>query len=223
MSRDSLCHASRFTAHSIMKTIYFIRHAQSEANRKDILASRQDFPLTEKGWQDAAEIAADFKKIARLDRIVCSPLIRAQQTAQPIAEAFGVEIETDERITEQELGVFSGLTYAELDERPDYMHDRTRRWTWVPEGGGESYEMIARRLAPFFKSLDALEGDHILFVTHAVTMRLIKATLEQTLPEYPREIAWNGEIWKVHFKALGHTLEVESIFLGGSRTAVSRA
>ncbi|MBW2428779.1 MAG: phosphoglycerate mutase family protein [Deltaproteobacteria bacterium] len=32
-----------------MKTIYFIRHTQSEANLKDILASRHDFPLTEKG------------------------------------------------------------------------------------------------------------------------------------------------------------------------------
>ena len=41
-----------------MKTIYFIRHAQSEANLKDILASRMDFPLTAKGRQDAAEIPA---------------------------------------------------------------------------------------------------------------------------------------------------------------------
>jgi broad specificity phosphatase PhoE len=72
-----------------MKTIYFIRHTQSEANLKDILASRQDFPLTEKGRQEAVAIASEFKDIAQLDRIFCSPLIRAQQTAQPIAEAFG--------------------------------------------------------------------------------------------------------------------------------------
>ena len=42
-----------------MKTIYFIRHAQSEANLKDILASRMDFPLTEKGRVDAETIARD--------------------------------------------------------------------------------------------------------------------------------------------------------------------
>ncbi|WP_136079831.1 histidine phosphatase family protein [Pontiella desulfatans] len=206
-----------------MKTIYFIRHAQSEANLKDILASRQDFPLTEKGLADAQAIAAEFAAIGKLDRIVCSPLTRAQQTAQPIAEAFGLEVETDERITEQELGVFAGMTYAELDERPDYMHDRTRRWTWVPEGGGESYEMIARRLEPFFADLADFEGGHILFVTHAVTMRMIKATLEQTLPEYPREIAKNGEIWKTQFTRLGETHTVESIFLGDAKNAVSRA
>ena len=58
-----------------MKTIYFIRHAQSEANLRDILASRQDFPLTEKGRQEAVAIASEFKDIVQLDRIFCSPLI----------------------------------------------------------------------------------------------------------------------------------------------------
>ncbi|QBG47308.1 histidine phosphatase family protein [Verrucomicrobia bacterium S94] len=204
-------------------TVYFIRHAQSEANLKDILASRQDFPLTEKGRADAETIAAEFREIAELDRVVSSSLLRAQQTAEPIAKAFGVEVETDERLIEQELGVFSGMTYAELEDRPDYMHERSKRWNWVPEGGGESYEMIAERLEPFFQSLDPMKSECVLFVTHAVTMRLIKAHLEQTLPEYPREIARNGEIWKTEFVGFGKKHQVESIFLGGSKAAVSRA
>ncbi len=206
-----------------MKTIYFIRHAQSEANLKDILASRQDFPLTEKGKADAAKIAAELKTIAQLDRIICSPLIRAQQTAAPIAEAFGLPVETDECLTEQELGVFAGMTYAELDERDDYVHDRTKRWDWIPEGGGESYEMLADRLVPFFKDLEMLETEQVLFVTHAVTMRMIKAHLEQTLPEYPHVIAKNGEIWKTQFTKLGDRHVVESIFLGDAKNAESRA
>jgi broad specificity phosphatase PhoE len=205
-----------------MKTIYFIRHAQSEANLNEILASRQDFALTEKGRQEAVVIASELKDIAQLDRIICSPLIRAQQTAQPIAETFGLDVETDERITEQDLGVFSGMTYAELEDRPDYMHERSKRWKWIPEGGGESYEMIANRLEPFFQSLESLEGDSILFVTHAVTLRMVKAILEQTLPDYPCEIAKNGEVWKVQFTGLGNIHEVESIFLGGSKAATSR-
>jgi broad specificity phosphatase PhoE len=206
-----------------MKTIYFIRHAQSEANEKDILASRMDFPLTDKGRQDAAAIAAEFRGMAKLDRIICSPLLRAQQTAAPMAEVFGLAVETDERLTEQDLGMYAGMTYTELNGRSDYMHDRTKRWNWIPEGGGESYEMIAQRLEPFFESLETLEGDNILFVTHAVTMRIIRAILEQTLPEYPHVIAFNGEIWKVPFEKTGDVHVVESIFLGDSKTAVSRA
>jgi hypothetical protein len=41
---------------------------------------------------------------------------------------------------------------------------------------------------------------------------MVKAILEQTLPNYPRDIAKNGEIWKVQFKGLGNIHEVESIF-----------
>jgi broad specificity phosphatase PhoE len=206
-----------------MKTLYFIRHAQSEANLKDILASRQEFPLTAQGFRDAGTIAAEFKALASVDRVISSPLIRAQQTAQLFAAAFGLTVEIDVRLTEQHLGVFAGLTYDELDKQPDYMHDRSRRWTWVPDGGGESYEMIAERLKPFFQTLEKSKGGSILFVTHAVTMRLIRATLEQTLPDYPREIAKNGEIWKVAFARFGNVHQVESIFLGGSRVAASRA
>lgn len=206
-----------------MKTIYFIRHAQSEANLKDVLASRQDFPLTEKGKQDARAIAAEFRETAELDRIVCSPLARARQTAEPIAKAFGLDVETDERLTEQDLGMYAGMSYTELESRTDYMHDRTKRWQWIPEGGGESYEMIARRLEPFFQSLESREGTNILFVTHAVAMRMIKAILEQTLPSFPHDIALNGEIWKTEFKGLGNVHEIEAIFPGESTFAASRA
>ncbi|HPR82239.1 MAG TPA: histidine phosphatase family protein [Pontiellaceae bacterium] len=206
-----------------IKTLYFMRHARSEANLKDILASRLDFPLTEEGLRDAEAIAREFAAVASVDRIVSSPLIRARQTARPFAEACGLTVQTDERLTEQHLGIFSGLTYAELDTRPDYMHDRAQRWTWVPAGGGESYQMIADRLRPFFLDLESMTGSSILFVTHAVTMRLIRATLEQTLPEYPQTIAKNGEIWKVSYTQYGAPHRVESIFLGGSAAAVSRA
>ena len=83
--------------------------------------------------------------------------------------------------------------------------------------------MVGRHAGPFFQSLESLEVDAILSVTHAVTLRIIKAILEQSLPDYPHDIAKNGEIWKVRFRGLGNIHEVESIFLGGSKTANSRA
>jgi broad specificity phosphatase PhoE len=54
--------------------------------------------------------------------------------------------------------------------------------------------MIANRLEPFFQSLESLEGGSILLVTHAVTLHMVKVTLEHTLPDYPCDIAKNGEI-----------------------------
>lgn len=206
-----------------MKTLYFIRHAESEANLKDILASRQDFPLTAKGRADAAAIAAEFKELATVDRIVSSPLLRARETALPFTTAFGLPLEVDERLTEQELGVYAGLTYDQIETAPGYMHDRTQRWEWIPNGGGESYEMIAARLHPFFEALDPSDTGSTLFITHAVTLRLIRATLEAILPDYPRDIAHNGEIWKVNYTQLGKAHTIQSIFLGDSKASISRA
>jgi len=199
-----------------MKTLYMIRHAESEANRDRIMASRLPFPLTEAGEADAKLIASELKSIVSIDKIVTSPLLRARQTADCFAEAYGVEPEVDERISEQELGKFAGMTYDEVKEQQDYETETQKRWDWVFEGG-ESYKMIADRVKSFFEDLEKeSENQNILIVTHAVTFRLIKAVLENTLPTYPSQFPNNGEIWKVPFSELGKSHDIESILLGNS-------
>ena len=91
-----------------MPILYFIRHAESEANVKNILASQQDFPLSKKGMDDARQIAEKFSVTNSVDQIISSPLIRAVQTAQPFSDIFNIEINTDHNLMEQHLGRFSG-------------------------------------------------------------------------------------------------------------------
>lgn len=205
-----------------MKTLLFMRHAESEANAQDILASQLSFPLSHKGHLDAIRISKELLECESIDRIISSPLLRAMQTAAPFASINQVDIQSQSLILEQHLGIYSGLTYTELDNAPGYIHDRGQRWTWVPEGRGESYQMIAQRITTFFEQLDD-KSETLLIVTHAVTMRLIKACLQNTLPDYPHEIAHNGEIWKVSFRGLGKIHNIESIFLGESAENASRA
>lgn len=204
-----------------MTTLYFMRHAQSEANLADILASQIDFPLTEKGKKDAAKIAQEFCHDHQIDKIITSSLLRAQQTGHPFEELLKREATTDTRLVEQDLGKYAGKTYQQLDDEPDYCHDRTARWTWVPDGGGESYQMIAERLQPFFEDMFTQDQGSVLVITHAVTMRMIKAILQNTLPEYPSEIAHNGEIWKVVLTKKGEHHQINSLFYGDSKTAIS--
>lgn len=205
-----------------MKTLLFMRHAESEANARDVLASQLSFPLSHKGHLDAIQISKELLERENIDQIICSPLMRAMQTAAPFASVYRVDIKSEPLLLEQHLGEYSGLTYTELENAPGYMHDRGQRWTWIPNGGGESYQMIAKRITSFFEQLDD-KSETLLVVTHAVTMRLIRACLENTLPEYPHEIAHNGEIWKVEFKNLGETHNIESIFLGESANNITRA
>ncbi|MBF9014968.1 histidine phosphatase family protein [Oceanispirochaeta sp. M2] len=200
-----------------MSELYLIRHAQSKANSQRIMASRQAFPLTDAGKADADLIASQLYETIQIDRIISSPLNRAMQTAASFADLYNLEIEVDERISEQELGKYSGMTYDQVKKEEQYETVTSRRWDWVPEGGGESYRMIADRVRSFFDSFSMDAPDKILIVTHAVTFRLIRAVLENTLPEYPESFPNNGEIWKVDFKGIGQHHSIESLLLGNSR------
>ena len=205
-----------------MTTLFLIRHAESAANAGNVLAGRLNFPLSATGKLDAAALADEFSSIQSIDAIWCSPLLRAQQTAAPFVSACDAPLRLDERLQEQHLGRFSGMTYAEAESDAGYCRERSARWGWVPEGGGESYAMIAERVQSFLCDLrDQCEREHlerVLLVTHAVTMRLFRACLECTLPRYPEQIAGNGEVWRVSLMPEGSAAVIESVALvRGSR------
>lgn len=209
-----------------MTTLFLIRHAESVANAANLLAGRKDFPLTATGKSDAAALADGFASSRTVDAIWCSPLLRAQQTAAPFVLACDAPLRLDERLQEQHLGRFSGLSYPEVEADPAYCRQRNARWDWVPDGGGESYRMIADRVESFLQELRehcvSEQLQQVLLVTHAVTLRLFRACLENTLPRYPETIAGNGEVWSALLTPDGVPSVVETVGLScGVR--VSRA
>lgn len=208
---------------SAPKRLFIMRHCESEANAHDLLASQLDFELSDRGRADAHAIAAAFGSQFAPDAVMSSPLLRARQTAEAVAARSGVPVTTCPQIIEQDLGVFAGLSYAEIGRRSDYEHDRTKRWHWVPDGG-ESYCDIYARVCRFFLST-VLTSPHrsILIVTHAVTMRLIRAFLENTAPAYPSPIAGNGEIWDATFQAPGSACAIRELQLLSDPRGPARA
>ncbi len=201
--------------------IHVIRHAESVANKKTILAGQHDYPLTEKGKKDAEDIAERYAAEYRPNAIYCSPLLRAQQTAQPFRDRLSVPYLLDVRIAEHNLGVFQGKTYAEAEADPLYVTERTKRWHWTPENG-ESYKDIADRLTSFFSSLNS-HGGHILIVSHGAAMRIMRGLLEQTLPVYNERIPSNGEVWEFDFQGVGNKHEIQSLFFDGLSYTEHRA
>ena len=198
--------------------VYFVRHAESVANVQHRLASQLDVELSDLGLRQAESLARGLRRRVELGGIVASPLLRAQQTAQAFSSHYGLPVGTRDELTEQHLGKYSGMTYEQIENEPDYCHDRSARWEWVPEGGGESYQMIAERLRPFFGWLESGDApDRLLVVTHAVTLRIIRGYLEHTLPRYPHEIAGNGEVWQVDYHGLGIPHRVETIPVSEAR------
>lgn len=200
-----------------MPTIYLMRHTESVANTLHILAGQENFALSHDGKADAEALAKEFSARESVDAIFASPLLRAQQTAAPFVVACDAPLLIDERLKEQHLGKFSGMTYSQAEADPDYCKDRTARWGWEPVGGGESYRVIAERVDAFLEDLlevcAARAFDSVLIVTHAVTLRLFRACLEKTLPRYPEKIASNGEIWKASLDSFRQAVEIKVVYL----------
>src|ERR1700678_1915329 len=79
-------------------------------------AGRSDVPLTDAGVDQAAAAAKRLAS-AGIEVIVTSPLLRATQTAQEVAEVTGVPVVTDNGFRETDFGAWEGLTFAEVRQR----------------------------------------------------------------------------------------------------------
>ena len=116
--------------------------------------------------------------------IYASDLDRAQVTAQAVASATGVALQTDARLRERHYGAFQGLTYDEIETQwPQQAKSwRERDPEFAPEGG-ESLQDLYARVLP---TLDALArrhaGEQIVWVTHGgVIDVLYRAATRQDL------------------------------------------
>ena len=87
--------------------LYITRHGETMRNAEQRILGRTDDPLSEKGKQQAAELAEKMKDID-IDLIFTSPLSRAKETAQTIADVKGMSLIVDDRLIETDFGDFEG-------------------------------------------------------------------------------------------------------------------
>lgn len=96
-----------------MTRLVLWRHGQTDYNAQQRLQGQVDIPLNEEGLaqaQAASPVLAEFEP----SRIVTSPLLRASQTAEVLADRTGVPVSVDERLIERAFGVLEGLTHPEM-------------------------------------------------------------------------------------------------------------
>lgn len=92
----------------------FLRHAQAKNNVERILAGRTPgYPLTELGLRQAEKIS-DFLKPLNISYVYSSPIERAEQTAKIVSKKLCLDYRIDERLTEIDMGMFSGMFYEEM-------------------------------------------------------------------------------------------------------------
>lgn len=126
--------------------LYLIRHGQSAGNAEGRFGGHGPTPLSELGKQQAEKTARSLAKEG-ISAIYCSDLLRAVQTAEPLAELLGMPINRSEAFRERHVGVLEGLTFEESKQRfpRDYYALINRNVNHVITDG-ESYRQLLRRV-----------------------------------------------------------------------------
>jgi 2,3-bisphosphoglycerate-dependent phosphoglycerate mutase len=203
--------------------LYCVRHGESTYNSLGRIQGQLDVPLSERGVQQSQAAAAALGQYP-IGAIFASPLQRAFQTAQIVAEALGLEIHTDPRLMEINTGIFQGKTPEELAES---CPEALARWRSgdpnyaIP--GGESRAQLAARTGLAFGAIRQSGYEHVLLVAHGgVIVTAIKSLLQTPLSGPPlavengsiTRLAWNGD-GTVEMLALNEIDHLRGVAMGG--------
>lgn len=163
-----------------MASIVFMRHGQAENNTRRVLAGRTGgIRLTDLGRRQA-EGAARLLEGMGIGAIYCSPIERARHTAEIAGRASGIAPVVDERLTELEMGRFTGMRYDDIAT----MHGNVflRFYSGdedIARSGVETFASVRERVCSVAADVASRHPDTgVLLVTH---MDPIKAMLAETM------------------------------------------
>ncbi|MGZ8752779.1 MAG: histidine phosphatase family protein [Acidimicrobiia bacterium] len=153
--------------------LILVRHGETAVNTQGRLQGRVETALTERGREQAARLAtavASFEPVG----LVSSPLRRAQETAEAIGAATGLDVEIDERLTELHYGDWEGSRFGDL---PEGTFDTWRGDPAFAPPGGESLVDLRTRVVPCIEELLGHERpvvavSHVSPIKAAVTWAL---------------------------------------------------
>lgn len=164
----------------MVKTIVHVMRHGEVHNPKGVLYGRlPGFRLSELGQRMAAAGANYLVDSgAKLDLVVASPLLRAQQTAAPSARAFGLPVLTDHRLIE----AGSKLEGTRIHGDRTWLRD-PRVWAWfrnpLRPSWGEPYAAQAHRMAGAVSgALGSAYGGQALLVSHQLPIWMLRSFVE---------------------------------------------
>jgi broad specificity phosphatase PhoE len=150
--------------------ILLARHGETDWNRESRFQGHADPPLNGSGRQQAAELANALAS-EEFAAVYSSPLRRALETAQAVADRRGLTAVPIDGLREVDVGSWEALTRDEVEQR---FPEQFRRWLDYGRGwdDGETYEEMGDRVLAALDELAARhEGGRIVAVTHGGPIR----------------------------------------------------
>ena len=170
--------------------LLLVRHGQTVWHGENRYVGISDIELNETGRKQARALVRCAQR-EQPALIVCSPLIRAIETARPTVEACGLELKVEDRLREVDFGDWEGRTLGEIHEA-DPSAVETFEEDPVQHGfpGGEPLPKAAQRALEVFRELDkACAEQTVLVVAHNTLIRLgLCELLGIPLKDYRRRI-----------------------------------
>jgi broad specificity phosphatase PhoE len=154
--------------------VTWARHGENLANVNRTFSFRvYDESLTERGRLQARDLAARLAAGPAPDRIVCSPLRRAAETAAILAQALGTaDVTADENLREVNVGSLDGRNDAPAWDTYNSVLDAWRHGRYAARfPDGEDCAELTARLRSAFTAMTG-PGDHqVLAVAHGASIR----------------------------------------------------
>lgn len=158
-----------------MPIVYMLRHAQSVANTKGILAGQDDsVELSKEGFKQAKALSPYLSSI-KFAKIYSSPLTRCLQTIAPFMQSNQkIDFQISQELIEMDYGVWSGkrLSVLSKDRKWRIVQQKPSTFTF-PEG--ESFRQMRKRVDNLILRLSKEKGP-ILLVTHGDIIKMILAS-----------------------------------------------
>jgi len=155
--------------------VLLVRHALTATTGTVLPGRAPGLHLSAKGREQADAVAARMRGLRRLTAVYTSPMERAQETAAPVARAFGLTACVEAGLTECDFGEWTGRRLRELYRKPEWK--AVQRY---PSGfrfpKGESFPEMQTRVATTLGELVARHpGETIVAVSHGDPIRVAVA------------------------------------------------
>jgi probable phosphoglycerate mutase len=155
------------------RTVYYIRHGETDWNVQGRLQGQRDIPLNRRGEAQAVHCGKVLRDLfagggvdANALSYFSSPLVRARRTMELARAGLGLAPQNycvTDALAEISFGDWEGFTIAELHHRdPQRIAQREHdKWAFVPPGG-ESYAAVSARMRDWYEALarDAVVTAH---------------------------------------------------------------
>ena len=169
-----------------LPTIILLRHGQTLWNVEGRYQGQLNSDLTNLGKKQAKENAIKIAKLIGIGgfspeqnsfKFFSSPLGRAKETAYIICDALRLDrknILFDRNLQEVHYGIFEGKTkeFCKTTYAKEFEEREKNKWSYVLEGGGESYEMVTKRLYSWLERVK--DEELVVVVAHEMINRALR-------------------------------------------------